>query len=223
MKDKELEQSKNSKLFNRITFSLTGLFTFVSTFYFGFSKQPTEMGIAVLTGSIIMAFTNIDRLKSFKGAGFEAVMNNAVENAYATADSMKKLGKILVSSILPILTYEGRMSGISVNQKFELKKQLDLVSKDLFISDNNIKIANKELSEMILRESIEDIEHAIEYGDEIKKELKNNLLVKLRSSKPFLKSTEIKELLKDCIQVDSKLADKVEILQIVENYIKKHS
>ena len=41
---------------------------------FGFLGKPTEMGLCILAASIALAFSNIEKLKRFKGAGFEAEM-----------------------------------------------------------------------------------------------------------------------------------------------------
>jgi len=46
----------------------------ISTIY-GFLSQSAEMGLAILAGSIGLAFSNIDKISKFKGAGFEAEMN----------------------------------------------------------------------------------------------------------------------------------------------------
>ncbi|GLX86977.1 hypothetical protein tloyanaT_32300 [Thalassotalea loyana] len=46
----------------------------VSSIY-GFLSLSTEMGLAILAGSIGLAFSNIDKISKFKGAGFEAEMN----------------------------------------------------------------------------------------------------------------------------------------------------
>ncbi len=41
----------------------------------GFMGNPTEMGLAILAGALGLAFSNIDKISKFKGAGFEAEMN----------------------------------------------------------------------------------------------------------------------------------------------------
>jgi len=46
----------------------------ISTIY-GFMSLAAEMGLAILAGSIGLAFANIDKISKFKGAGFEAEMN----------------------------------------------------------------------------------------------------------------------------------------------------
>jgi len=48
---------------------------------FGFLGKPTEMGLAILAGSLGLAFLNIDKIKRFKGAGFEAEMKEKQLNA----------------------------------------------------------------------------------------------------------------------------------------------
>ncbi|NRB40722.1 MAG: hypothetical protein HRU20_20010 [Pseudomonadales bacterium] len=45
----------------------------ISTAY-GFIGKPTEMGLAIVAGALGLAFSNIDRISRFKGAGFEAEM-----------------------------------------------------------------------------------------------------------------------------------------------------
>jgi hypothetical protein len=45
---------------------------------YGFMGMTAEMGLAIIAGSIGLAFTNIDKISRFKGAGFEAEMCNKV-------------------------------------------------------------------------------------------------------------------------------------------------
>jgi len=46
---------------------------------FGFLSMPTEMGLSIVAGSLGLAFLNIDKIKRFKGAGFEAEMQEKIE------------------------------------------------------------------------------------------------------------------------------------------------
>lgn len=45
----------------------------------GTMGRPTEMGIAVLAGALGLAFSNLDKIARFKGAGFEAEMRERIE------------------------------------------------------------------------------------------------------------------------------------------------
>jgi predicted transcriptional regulator len=68
----------------------------ISTAY-GFMGLTGEMGLAILAGSIGLAFSNIDKISKFKGAGFEAEMNmvhtiieNQTEPSPETKEEAKK-------------------------------------------------------------------------------------------------------------------------------------
>ncbi|MBD3670027.1 MAG: hypothetical protein HUJ29_04565 [Gammaproteobacteria bacterium] len=41
--------------------------------------MPAEMGLAILSGALGMAFSNIDKISEFKGAGFEAKMKDQIQ------------------------------------------------------------------------------------------------------------------------------------------------
>ncbi|WP_139211276.1 hypothetical protein [Azotobacter beijerinckii] len=41
---------------------------------FGMLGKPAEMGLCIVAASIALAFSNIEKIKRFKGAGFEAEM-----------------------------------------------------------------------------------------------------------------------------------------------------
>ena len=45
----------------------------------GFMGMPTEMGLVILSGALGMAFSNIDKISEFKGAGFEAKMKDQIQ------------------------------------------------------------------------------------------------------------------------------------------------
>lgn len=51
----------------------------VLSFILGLLGKPTEMGLSILAGAIALSFLNIDKIKRFKGAGFEAEMREELE------------------------------------------------------------------------------------------------------------------------------------------------
>ncbi len=51
----------------------------LASFYFGYMGKPAEMGLAIVAGAIALAFANIDKIRKFKGAGFEAEMREQRE------------------------------------------------------------------------------------------------------------------------------------------------
>ncbi len=53
------------------------LYILIATAAFGALARPVEMGLAIVAGSIALAFSYIDKIQKFKGAGFEAEMRQA--------------------------------------------------------------------------------------------------------------------------------------------------
>ena len=47
----------------------------IAPLVFGFLGKAAEMGLSIIAGSLGLAFSNLDRISRFKGAGFEAEMN----------------------------------------------------------------------------------------------------------------------------------------------------
>ena len=45
---------------------------------FGYLKMPKEMGLSILAIAIALSFNNLEKFSKFKGAGFEAELNTAV-------------------------------------------------------------------------------------------------------------------------------------------------
>ena len=111
---------------------------------FGYLKQPTEMGLAIVAGAIGACFLNLDRIQRFRGAGFEAEMQRAVEEAYATINNLKEVAKPLILSTLQILTFNGRWGGIHSQEEHNIKGQLDSICKSLSLDDKDIQSASEQ-------------------------------------------------------------------------------
>jgi hypothetical protein len=86
------------KINYRIIFSV--LFIIVPTMYFGCTSKPTEMGLAIIMGSTISAFINIDKFSSFKGAGFEAQLRDLKETIREANIKVEELKQILEHIVL---------------------------------------------------------------------------------------------------------------------------
>ena len=63
--------------------------------------MPTEMGLAILAGSIGLGFSNIEKISRFKGAGFEAemrmvqtIIESQTEPSNEQQESAKKIASI---------------------------------------------------------------------------------------------------------------------------------
>jgi hypothetical protein len=86
--------------------------------------KPTEMGLIIVAGAIATAFLNIDRIQRFKGAGFEAEMRQAVEQAHASVDELRNLAAISAESILTTLMAGNFMHGMTLAKRVDLHDRL---------------------------------------------------------------------------------------------------
>lgn len=96
---------------NRI---LSIIFIVVPTMYFGYIGKATEMGLALLMGTLVATFINLDKFSSFKGAGFEAQLREAketVEKALVTVENLREILQPLLFNTLHSITYMGRIGG----------------------------------------------------------------------------------------------------------------
>lgn len=108
MKHRKLELSQIiiMEIFKFILFLITAIFTLGATFYFGSIGQYQAIWGVLGAGFLIMAFSNIDKLSRFKGAGFEAEMRQKIEDAYATLENLQDLAVTLVESLIILLALQ---------------------------------------------------------------------------------------------------------------------
>lgn len=72
----DLKMEKDKEFVIKSLFKMASFFVLlVISSVFGFLSLTTEMGLAILAGALGLAFSNIDKISKFKGAGFEAEMN----------------------------------------------------------------------------------------------------------------------------------------------------
>lgn len=91
---------------------------------FGVMGRPTEMGIIVVCGAIGLAFLNIDKIQKFKGAGFEAEMKRAVEEANATIEQLREVAATSSEAILTELMAGNFMDGTTLKKRLDLHDQV---------------------------------------------------------------------------------------------------
>lgn len=90
----------------------------------GVLGKPTEMGLIVIAGAISIAFLNIDRIQKFKGAGFEAEMRQAVEQAHATVEQLRTLAAASAESTLTTLMADNFFDGTTLSTRLDLHNRL---------------------------------------------------------------------------------------------------
>ena len=109
---------------------------------FGIMGKPAEMGIIVVAGAIGLSFLNIDKIQRFKGAGFEAEMKRAVEEANATIEELREVAATSAEAILTDLMAGNFMDGTTLEKRLDLHDQLICNLEDIGASQKQIDKAD---------------------------------------------------------------------------------
>jgi hypothetical protein len=118
---------------------LAAAYTAIFPLVFGFMKMPTEMGLALVTGCLLLAFLNLEKFESFKGAGFEATIRRAVDEAYATIERLQNIAASLAEPIVVSITMEGRMFQYIPNEaKLEQIKDIEKTLSAVGLSTDKV-------------------------------------------------------------------------------------
>lgn len=64
---------------NELMKLLSAIVLLIVSTWFGYLGLPSQMGLAILAGALGLAFSNIDKISEFSGAGFSAKMKEEVQ------------------------------------------------------------------------------------------------------------------------------------------------
>ena len=156
----------------------------IPTMFFGIIERPVEMGIALVMGAIAASFINIDKFKSFKGAGFEAKLHEAketIDKALVTVEKLKNVIEPLILHTLYNITHEGRIgSGGPTSDKDRIRDLCSEVVSDLDIENEEIKKALNLYNNYSVWDELARVESKIKYDGNIR----NTLIDVIRSRFP---------------------------------------
>jgi hypothetical protein len=138
----------------------------------GIFRSPKEMGIAVAAIGLALFFSNIDKFSRFKGAGFEAELKTAVNEAYAAIEQLKDLGLSLSGPIIDELAISGRMlQYIHLKYKLERVAKIAATLRKLGASQEEIEEVCSTIYERVANDHIRGILHSLKSSNPGKKEL----------------------------------------------------
>lgn len=107
---------------------------------FGAFGKPAEAGVAMLAGAIGLAFANLDRIKRFKGGGFEAEMREQFEALVAKESEPEEeavVGGLQVSGFS--LDEKTRNVVLALNSSQYTWRSLGGVGQEAKLSRNEVK------------------------------------------------------------------------------------
>ena len=109
----------------------------------GLMGNSTEMGLAILAGAIGLAFSNIDKICSFEGAGFKAEMwkkmETVVEKETETDPESEAIKSISMYKASDIDADENKILEALINQRY-IWRTLSGISEESGVSEREAKI-----------------------------------------------------------------------------------
>lgn len=122
---------------------------------FGFMSMPTEMGLSILSGALGMAFSNLDKISEFSGAGFsakmkdqlQAVIDKETEPEESDSTDQQQPLNSMETSVLKSLsnhkytwrTLTGISKNVSLSESETWKILVSLIQKELVRTGNKNK------------------------------------------------------------------------------------
>jgi hypothetical protein len=192
------------------------LYIFVVPVVFGFLDKLGPMTASILTGCLILAFAYIDKIKKFKGAGFEAELKDAVNEAYATIEKLQDIAVMLSEPIVTEVTMHKRtMEYIPLKYRYEQIKEIESSLLNLGVDKEKINKATNFFYSVYREDHIKKVAYAItqdqDASDELKQEMENykegDISVEFSISEflatyDYKPSYEVAELIKDSEHYD---------------------
>lgn len=193
----------------------------VPALVFGYMGKTVEMGLMIVASAITVTFLNIDQVQHFKGAGFEAEMKKAVDEAYATIEALKEVSKPTIVATLNEINWSGRFGGLDIKQKHILKNDIECVINKFEFKDKQITDALEEFYRYNTWDFLNNFIKEIVENPQVTDEQSNNLRLTLNyKSNNFLS----KEHILDIIKIDEKnlKTDELKKLNDYLYYKEKH-
>jgi hypothetical protein len=127
---------------------------------FGYLDRPTVLAIAAPTLLVAMAFTQIDRFKTLKGAGFEAELaevKEATDEAKATVEQLRAIATSTAKITLDLLGSAGRMGAIPTIRRFALKAEIEASLRGIGVLDDAIQNAGEQFKVSFSRDHVNKV------------------------------------------------------------------
>lgn len=195
-----------------VIFVLSIIFTLAFPIYFGMKKQVKEMWAIIVAGFLAMTFCNLDRFVRFKAPGFEAEIQQRINEAYATMENLRELAVDVVEPVLTLLIMQDRMlQYLSRETKIEIKEEIVQSLSRLDVPQSKIKEATRFFDAVLIKDHLERLRNIASKSNEVQKTAKDRLreLADLSSPEELnrVDVTEIAQLLGNAINLDPEVKE----------------
>lgn len=190
----------DNDILSKIVFIIGIAILITSILLFGISSKPTEMGIGLVAGAITMAFGNLEKLKSFSGAGFSVELAERVKNVEVNIDTLKELVVVLANPLLSQMAWSGRMRDVNMSDNIKMRNDINRFMNKLDIQNQETVNIITTMNGLYAYDHLEKIRRAVFDNGEIAQPLKNNLVANIESgfSNPLnFNLSEFKTMIKE--------------------------
>ncbi len=208
------------KFFHNFLFLVAFLYMIIACTYFGLQSKTTEMGLSILIGAICMSFANLDKIKKFKGAGFEAEMRELVTEGTEIINHMRALAVKLTSPILNLIGIEGEgFQHLKYEEKIEIRNDLLNTLEELNISNKQLKTISHIFDKSFIIEHNRKLLGTILRDSSITEKVKNEI----KDLFPINNLEKVNiEKVKDILENHNYLKDEINELILDSEYFIQH-
>lgn len=205
------------KLIKDILFVISIIAVITIATLMGFNGMRVEMGIIIGLGIAIWFFLTIEKFDYFKGAGIEAKLNKAVNDANATIEELRELAVSLAEPTLTLITMENRMlEYIPLGSKIQMKEEIVNSLKKLNVADSKIQETTKFMDNTIINDHLQKIKYFFEnkkIDKQIQKDYEEKFLVYESLTKHDILHKKLTEFLKERNLMDETISSYLEDLK----------
>jgi hypothetical protein len=104
--------------------------------YFGILGKQKEMLAIVIPSGLAAVFINLEKFQSIKYKGLELQLRKAIDEAYATTESLRKIAKALLLSQMYTLNHGNRIVDSDDSERHRVRDKLEQLGKEISVHDD---------------------------------------------------------------------------------------
>lgn len=192
---------------NRVISLIFILLMIVSSIHMAYEGKELAATISIVAFSFGLVFLNLDKFSKFKGAGFEAELRlkDAVTDAYAAIDELKKVALNVAEPTISLLAVSGPFQYLPLKYKLEYANKISKTLQELNVSEEETELVLSSLYDRV------EEEHKRKILVRLNKELDDDSKIFSTIDDLKLEDWEINQVIKiaeeNNIDVSAELAD----------------
>lgn len=120
----------------KLVYGITGVVAAIAAVVVGVLGMPDVMIVSLILAMALLVAANSDRIARFKAGmgGIEAETRAVIDEARATIEQLRQVGKIAVQASLSLVMRSGRLGGFSDDEKEEIRRNSEAVLNEIGVT-----------------------------------------------------------------------------------------